>query len=217
MNVSHDWLEQRLEVVLARAADSVEVRPVPSLSRPMSPRSTRRRRNTKWWAAVGGAAAVVVSGGSIAAANLIGPHTYLDPLKSRVSPTDPAISLAVLATLPPGGHVVSSQHVTTSKASYDDTIVETKTGTYHFTVYQKFSSSELDSFSIPRIRLPGGTGWIGSNTSSHRSVYFLSNAGIGVYVSEDSSNGPPDQLQVIEHLTEQLADHVRTATQPAAP
>lgn len=74
MRVSQDWLEERLEVVLARAAATVEVRSVPTHARVMSPKLTRQRHSARWWAAVGGAALVVASGGSLAAANLIGPR-----------------------------------------------------------------------------------------------------------------------------------------------
>ena len=98
--------------------------------------------------------------------------------------------------MPPGGHVVTSQHVTTSNASYDDTVITTGTSTYDFTIYEKFSSAELDHFRIPRLRLPWGIGWIGSNTSSQRSVYCLSNFGVGVYVTRKTRlGGDPSSLK----------------------
>jgi hypothetical protein len=202
-------VEHRLETVLARAANSIQVSQPPPL--PEAARARRRPRRARW-IAVGAAAGLAVSGGSIAAATLIQPHTYLDPLRSRVSPTSPAVHRAVMATMPSGGRIVTTQQVTGADSSYDDTVITAGPVTYDFTVYQRFSSAELDHFGLLRHRLPGGTAWIGSDTPTQRSVYYLANTGIGVYVRENNASGHIDGLSTVESLAQKLANSLDIAS-----
>ena len=204
-------LEEHLTSVLAAAAHSVQVpQPPPPLHGPRHVTPRRRRRLPRRWVAGGVGVAAVLSGGSLAAASLLSPHTSYDPLRTRISPTSAAISAAIHESLPPGSRVTASRQIETTTARYDDTTIAAPGQEYDFTVYQKFSSEELDHFGLSRIPLDGGTAWVGSDSTQQRSIYFLSREGIGVYVAATSGAEPAARVATLERVAEQLASALKT-------
>jgi hypothetical protein len=69
---------------------------------------------------------------------------------------------------------------------------------YQIVFYERFDATELDTAGVERLPAPDGTAWLGSDAEDRRSVYFLGDSGVGLYVA--FLGKPPDRPSVQELL-----------------
>ncbi len=116
-----------------------------------------------------------------------------------------ASKVAVTSVLPPGTRLGETHAVDSGSTYYIDITAVLPDGSqYDVTFYRRFASSELDGAGLHRAVLPTGTQWVGTDRKDFRSVYFLSNSGAGVHVSESSSPATIESIQQLRSQAQEL-------------
>ena len=105
------------------------------------------------------------------------PASVLVPLRSAVETAWPS------ATVESGHEVVDDQ------VSYVSLAGGLGADSYEATIYRRFEAAELEEFGAERLATPAGDAWVGTTDDDLTSVYFRSNAGVGVWVGVTPQRG----------------------------